>query len=67
MCWNLKIGAVSDWMRIRGQAGRVAISNHRLISADKTGVTFTWKDYRIEGPDRYKTMRLPTGEFIRRL
>ena len=46
---------------------RVAISNHRLISADKTGVTFTWKDYRIEGPDRYKTMRLPTGEFIRRL
>jgi len=48
-------------MRIRGQAGRVAISNHRLISADKTGVTFTWKDYRIEGPDRYKTMRLPTG------
>jgi hypothetical protein len=54
-------------MRTRGQAGRVAISNHRLISADKTGVTFTWKDYRIEGPDRYKTMRLPTGEFIRRL
>ena len=45
---------------------RVAISNHRLISADKTGVTFTWKDYRIKGPDRYKTMRLPTDEFIRR-
>src|SRR6266446_4339221 len=45
---------------------RVAISNRRLISADKTGVTFKWKDYRIEGPDRYKTMTLPTGEFIRR-
>jgi hypothetical protein len=45
---------------------RVAISNRRLISADETGVTFTWKDYRIEGPDRYKTMTLPTGEFIRR-
>ena len=45
---------------------RVAISNHRLISVDKTGVTFTWKDYRIEGPDRYKTMTLPTDEFIRR-
>src|SRR6476619_143297 len=29
---------------------RVAISNQRLISADKTGVTFKWKDYRIEGP-----------------
>jgi hypothetical protein len=45
---------------------RVAISNRRLISADNTGVTFKWKDYRIEGPDRYKTMTLPTGEFIRR-
>ena len=45
---------------------RVAISNRRLISADETGVTFTWKDYRIEGSDRYKTMTLPTGEFIRR-
>ena len=29
---------------------RVAISNRRLISADETGVTFNWKDYRIEGP-----------------
>jgi len=45
---------------------RVAISNRRLISADKTGVTFKWKDYRIEGPDRYNTMTLPTHEFIRR-
>jgi hypothetical protein len=45
---------------------RVAIANRRLISADEAGVTFTWKDYRIEGPDRYKTMTLPTGEFIRR-
>ena len=31
-----------------------------------TGVTFKWKDYRIEGPGRYKTMTLPTHEFIRR-
>ena len=45
---------------------RVAISNRRLISADATGVTFKWKDYRIEGPDRYKTMTLSTHEFIRR-
>jgi len=45
---------------------RVAISNRRLISADETGVTFKWKDYRIEGPDRYQTMTLPTREFIRR-
>jgi hypothetical protein len=45
---------------------RVAISNRRLISADQAGVTFKWKDYRIEGPGRYKTMTLPTHEFIRR-
>src|SRR5256885_3826068 len=45
---------------------RVAIANRRLISADETGVTFKWKDYRIEGPGRYKTMTLPTHEFIRR-
>ena len=45
---------------------RVAISNGRLISADATAVTFTYKDYRIEGPDRYKTMTLEPGEFIRR-
>jgi hypothetical protein len=25
-----------------------------------------WKDYRIEGPGRYKTMTLDTHEFIRR-
>ncbi len=31
---------------------RVAISNGRLNSADESGVTFRWKDYRIEGPDR---------------
>lgn len=45
---------------------RVAIANSRLISADATGVTFKWKDYRIVGPGRYKTMTLPTHEFIRR-
>jgi len=45
---------------------RVAISNKRLIAADAKGVTFTVKDYRIEGPGRYKTMTLATPEFIRR-
>lgn len=45
---------------------RVAISNRRLISADDNGVTFKWKDYRIEGPGRYQTMTLDTHEFIRR-
>jgi hypothetical protein len=28
--------------------------------------TFKYKDYRIEGPARYKTMTLATDEFIRR-
>ena len=45
---------------------RVAISNSRLVAADSTGVTFRYKDYRIKGPGRYKTMTLATGEFIRR-
>jgi len=45
---------------------RVAISNRRLIASDENGVTFKWKDYRIEGPERYKVMTLPTHEFIRR-
>ena len=45
---------------------RVAISNRRLIAADETGVAFKYKDYRIEGSGRYKTMTLPTHEFIRR-
>ena len=45
---------------------RVAISNRRLIKANDKSVTFTWKDYRIEGAARYKTMTLNTHEFIRR-
>src|SRR5215510_6842969 len=45
---------------------RVAISNSRLISANADGITFKYKDYRLEGPDRYKTMTLEPGEFIRR-
>ena len=32
---------------------RIAISNRRLLSADENGVTFNYKDYRIEGPVRY--------------
>jgi len=46
---------------------RVAISNRRLIAADTRTVTFKVKDCRIEGPGRYTTMTLATGEFIRRL
>ena len=43
---------------------RVAISNRRLISADDKGVTFKWKDYRLDGYNR--VMTLDTSEFIRR-
>jgi hypothetical protein len=44
----------------------VAISNRRLLALDAKGVTFWWKDYRIEGPERYQIMTLGTHEFIRR-
>ncbi len=45
---------------------RVAIANSRLIAFDKNSVSFKYKDYRLEGPDRYKVMTLATDEFIRR-
>lgn len=45
---------------------RVAISNHRLVSADADTVAFRWKDYRIKRGERQKVMRLATPEFIRR-
>jgi hypothetical protein len=45
---------------------RIAISNHRLMSADANAVAFKWKDYRIKSGDRMKVMRLHTSEFIRR-
>ena len=46
---------------------RVAISNRRLISADDKGVTFKWKDYRLDGAERYnRVMTLHPHEFIRR-
>src|SRR5476651_929899 len=45
---------------------RVAISNRRLVAADDGAIAFRWKDYRVDGPDRWKTMRLHPHEFIRR-
>jgi hypothetical protein len=41
---------------------RGAISNSRLIARDDKGVTFQWKDYRIKGRDRLKTMTLDAAE-----
>ncbi|MBK6720991.1 MAG: transposase [Sphingomonadales bacterium] len=45
---------------------RIAISNRRLIAFDERGVTFRFKDYRRDGPDRQQVMTLATDEFIRR-
>lgn len=47
-------------------ARRVAISNHRLISAGTETVAFRRKDDRIKRGDRKKVIRLPTDEFLRR-
>jgi len=45
---------------------RVAIANSRLVACNDAGVTFKYKDYRADGPRRYKVMTLAAGEFIRR-
>ncbi len=45
---------------------RIAISNSRIIDYDQHTVTFKWKDYRVKGKRRFKTMRLSVDEFIRR-
>jgi hypothetical protein len=45
---------------------RVAISNSRLVGLDQRGVTFRYKDYRRNGRERFRTMMLAPGEFIRR-
>jgi len=42
---------------------KVAISNHRLVSVNETGVQFSYRDYR---DNRSKVMRLTGAEFLRR-
>src|SRR3979490_991804 len=71
-----RCGASSGWSIARRRAQvlrylsrythRVAISNRRLVAADDGAIAFRWKDYRVSGPDRWKTMRLHPHEFIRR-
>jgi hypothetical protein len=36
----------------------VWLSNRGLITCDERGVTFRWKEYRVHGRTRYKTMTL---------
>ena len=43
---------------------RVAISNRRLIAADAGTVSFNYKDYRVDGAARFKTMTVAAHEFI---
>jgi Putative transposase len=43
----------------------VAIFNQRLIAFDETGVTFRYKDYRRDGPERQCVMTFAPQEFIR--
>ena len=43
---------------------RVAISNSRLIKADRASVTFRAKNYRVDGRARHTTMTLDTAEFM---
>jgi hypothetical protein len=45
---------------------RVAFSNSRLVGMDERGITFRWKDYRVQGKTRYKAMTLAADEFMRR-
>jgi hypothetical protein len=42
---------------------KVAISNHRLLNVDETGVRFRWRDYR---DNKEKVMILEGTEFLRR-
>jgi hypothetical protein len=42
---------------------KVAISNHRLLNVDETGVRFRWRDYR---DNQVKVMTLEGPEFLRR-
>jgi len=45
---------------------RVAIANSRLHEVDDNQVSFRWKDYRENGHQKYKVMRLDPSEFMRR-
>jgi len=45
---------------------RVAIANSRLVSMDKSTISFHWKNYRVKSQQRQRTMQLTHDEFIRR-
>ena len=45
---------------------RVAIGNSRLLELTEGHVSFRWKDYRQNGSEKNKVMKLAAGEFMRR-
>ena len=45
---------------------RVAIANSRLVRMDEKGVTFKYKNYRLDGGKKHTTMTLTSDEFMRR-
>jgi len=57
-------GAAGALQYLSRYTHRVALSNHRIISANAEAVSFRWRDY-ADG-DKEKVMTLATGEFIRR-
>src|SRR5712671_583790 len=65
-CPKCQGAAAKQWLAAR-EADLLPVPYYRrLITCDEQGVTFKWKDYRLEGRDRYKRMTLATDEFIRR-
>jgi Putative transposase/Transposase zinc-binding domain len=58
-------GGAEHALRYLGQyTHRVAISNHRLVSLDESGVTFRWRDSAHKNKKRLMT--LAVDEFLRR-
>ena len=49
-------GAVHVLQYLARYTHRVAISNHRILSVDPSGVTFRWKDYAHNCAQRTKTL-----------
>src|SRR5262249_55111107 len=64
--WSTANAHSADPRKCCATSHAIPIVYRRLLSLDDKGVTFKWKDYRIEGPKRYTVMTLDTHEFIRR-
>ena len=64
---NPQILSAGEAKRLLTMAGKLQARVLLSIGYDAgRGVTFKYKDYRVEGPERYKVMTLAPHEFIRR-